>query len=164
MFYFHSGFRPAPHRSVAQPPNFYQQPPSPAVVAANKVYSHQQKANSIMSQSQQYPLVNAIQASNDNSNNPTANNMALIWQDSMPAKRHDMLTWQFQSMPKEKLIIKGNIVLCMENKFILGKRSVNIYIVKLSLLKNPRTEIRSHSRQSKDTIEVVVVLFPSVFC
>jgi len=36
------------------------------------------------------------------------------------AKRYEMLFWKFQSSPAEKLLIKGNIVLCMDNTYILG--------------------------------------------
>lgn len=109
-----TGYRPGTLRPQ-QPANYFQQQPNPISSTAGKIYTQPPKPQ--ISQQYQIPPKHDIPS-------PTTavNNMALIWQDSMPAKRHDLLTWQFQAMPKDKLVIKGNIVLCVENKFILGKR------------------------------------------
>lgn len=48
--------------------------------------------------------------------------MAMQWKELSPARRHDALICQFQEMPKEKLVMKGNIVLCLDTTFLIGKR------------------------------------------
>ena len=118
-----AGYRPGTLRPTPQPASYFQQQqqPNPVTSAAGKLYTQPPKPQQQLSQ-QTYQIPTPKTAADIPPPTTPVSNMALIWQDSMPAKRHDMLTWQFQAMPKEKLVVKGNIVLCVESKFILGKR------------------------------------------
>ena len=118
-----AGYRPGTLRPTPQPASYFQQQqqPNPVTSAAAKLYTQPPKPQQQLTQ-QAYQIPTPKAAADIPPPATPVSNMALIWQDSMPAKRHDMLTWQFQAMPKEKLVVKGNIVLCVESKFILGKR------------------------------------------
>lgn len=48
-----------------------------------------------------------------------------IWQETTHTRKHEALIWQFQSIPKEKLAVKGNIVICVDSSFVIGRRYIN---------------------------------------
>lgn len=94
----------------------YQQYSPPG---SNRIYSSQKAVTG--SNNSQYQLASKVQQQSY----ADPSSMVLPWKETATTRRHEMLISQFQDMPKEKMIMKGNILLCVENMFVIGKRWVS---------------------------------------
>lgn len=48
---------------------------------------------------------------------------ASIWQqESVRTRKHEGLIWQLLTLPKDRLVAKGDILICMDSNFVIGRR------------------------------------------